>query len=120
MSVYSTTPGPPPPPTGPITTDRMSPAGDGTRTSSSRSFTGGHPTRETLSPLAPARRAPTGRQEYNPGSDHGRGFEVDNPIERPLRALDAWQQRHRVTAVIFAVVKKFGDDQAGNYVAQLT
>jgi hypothetical protein len=30
---------------------------------------------------------------------------VDNPIERPLRALDAWQQRHRLTAVIFAVVK---------------
>jgi len=45
---------------------------------------------------------------------------VDNPIERPLRALDAWQQRHRLTAVIFAVVKKFGDDQAGSFVAMLT
>jgi uncharacterized BrkB/YihY/UPF0761 family membrane protein len=45
---------------------------------------------------------------------------VDNPIERPLRALDAWQQRHRVTAVAVAVVKKFGDDQAGNFVALLT
>jgi membrane protein len=45
---------------------------------------------------------------------------VDNPIERPLRALDDWQQRHRVTAVAVAVFKKFGDDQAGNYVALLT
>ena len=35
---------------------------------------------------------------------------MDNPIERPLRAVDAWQQRHRFTAVVVAVVKKFGDD----------
>src|SRR3954449_7882553 len=45
---------------------------------------------------------------------------MDNPIERPLRALDGWQQRHRLSAVVVAVVKKFGDDQAGSYVAQLT
>jgi membrane protein len=45
---------------------------------------------------------------------------MDNPIERPLRALDGWQQRHRLPAVVVAVVKKFGDDQAGSYVAQLT
>ncbi len=45
---------------------------------------------------------------------------MDNPVERPLRAVDAWQQRHRPTAIVFAVVKKFGDDQAGNFVAMLT
>jgi hypothetical protein len=31
-----------------------------------------------------------------------------NPFERGLRTVDAWQQRHRVTAFIFAVFKKFG------------
>lgn len=43
-----------------------------------------------------------------------------NPIERAIRAVDGWQQRHRVPAFGFAVVKKFGDDQAGNQVALLT
>jgi membrane protein len=43
-----------------------------------------------------------------------------NPIERGLRGLDAWQQRHRAPAFAFAVFKKFGDDQAGNLVALLT
>jgi membrane protein len=45
---------------------------------------------------------------------------VQNPVERPLRALDAWQQRHRVPAILVAVVKKYGDDAAGNSVALLT
>lgn len=45
---------------------------------------------------------------------------MENPIERPLRALDAWQQRHRVPAILVAVVKKYGDDAAGNSVALLT
>jgi membrane protein len=43
-----------------------------------------------------------------------------NPFERGIRAVDAWQQRHRGTAFTFAVFKKFGDDQAGNLVALLT
>jgi len=43
-----------------------------------------------------------------------------NPVERGVRQIDAWQQRHRITAFPFAVVKKFGDDQAGNLVALLT
>ena len=43
-----------------------------------------------------------------------------NPIERGLREVDAWQQRHRAPAFSFAVFKKFGDDQAGNLVALLT
>ncbi len=37
-----------------------------------------------------------------------------------MRAVDAWQQRYRASAFCFAVVKKFGDDQAGNLVALLT
>lgn len=43
-----------------------------------------------------------------------------NPIERHVRNLDGWQQRHRFPALTFAVFKKFGDDQAGNLVALLT
>jgi membrane protein len=43
-----------------------------------------------------------------------------NPVERGLRTVDAWQQRHRVPGFAFAVFKKFGDDQAGNLVALLT
>src|SRR5213082_2814589 len=45
---------------------------------------------------------------------------MQNPIERPLRALDAWQQRHTVPAILVAVIKKYGDDSAGNFVALLT
>ncbi len=43
-----------------------------------------------------------------------------NLIEKRLRTLDAWQQRHRIPAFTYAVLKKFGDDQAGNHVALLT
>ena len=43
-----------------------------------------------------------------------------NPVERAFRTVDSWQQRHRIPAFTVAVVKKFGDDQAGNLVALLT
>jgi membrane protein len=43
-----------------------------------------------------------------------------NPIERVVRRVDRWQQRHAVLGFPIAVVKKFGDDQAGNLVALLT
>jgi membrane protein len=43
-----------------------------------------------------------------------------NPFERPICTIDKWQQRHRIPAFLFAVFKKFGDDQAGNLVALLT
>ncbi|MFJ7249809.1 YihY/virulence factor BrkB family protein [Kitasatospora sp. NPDC098652] len=36
-----------------------------------------------------------------------------NPVERGLRSLDGFQQRHRPTAVVFGVVKKYGDDRGG-------
>ncbi len=43
-----------------------------------------------------------------------------NPIERGLRVVDAWQQRHLVPAFVFAVVKKFGDDNGGYLIGLLT
>jgi YihY family inner membrane protein len=36
-----------------------------------------------------------------------------NPAERAVRGIDAAQQRHRVSAFIFAVIKKYGDDNGG-------
>ena len=43
-----------------------------------------------------------------------------NRLERGLRRLDSFQQRHRPTAFAFAVVKKFGDDRGGSLAALLT
>ena len=37
----------------------------------------------------------------------------------PIKRFNAFQQRHTVTAVPFAVIKKFGDDQAGNLAAMV-
>src|SRR5690606_3239616 len=38
-------------------------------------------------------------------------------VERWMRRVDRWQRGHRWAAFPFAVVKKFGDDQAGNLAA---
>jgi len=38
-------------------------------------------------------------------------------LMRPVRALDRAQQRHRWSAIPFAVIKKFGDDQGGSLAA---
>ncbi len=43
-----------------------------------------------------------------------------NRVEKALRGLDRWQQRHKATSFAFGVVKKFGDDNAGQLVAGLT
>lgn len=43
-----------------------------------------------------------------------------NPIERGLRGVDAWQQRHRGPAIVFAVIKKFGDDRGPGLSAVIT
>jgi YihY family inner membrane protein len=43
-----------------------------------------------------------------------------NPAERALRHADALQQRHRPSALVFGVVKKYGDDNAGALTVQLT
>lgn len=42
-----------------------------------------------------------------------------NAIERAVRRFDRWQQRHAVIGFPIAVIKKFGDDEAGNLVSLL-
>jgi YihY family inner membrane protein len=42
-----------------------------------------------------------------------------NPVERALRRADEAQQRHAPTAILFGVIKKFGDDNAGALVSNL-
>ncbi|MFD8479429.1 YihY/virulence factor BrkB family protein [Kitasatospora sp. NPDC059673] len=43
-----------------------------------------------------------------------------NPIERALRAVDRTQQRHGPPAVVFGVIKKYGDDRGGLLAALIT
>jgi YihY family inner membrane protein len=42
-----------------------------------------------------------------------------NIVERGLRSVDRFQQRHTSTAFIYAVIKKYGDDNAGTLVNSL-
>ena len=42
-----------------------------------------------------------------------------NPIEKVARRLDAFQQQHTSLAFLYAVTKKFGDDNAGTLVSNL-
>jgi YihY family inner membrane protein len=42
-----------------------------------------------------------------------------NPIERVVRPIDRFQQGHTFPAVVFGVMKKFGDDNAGVLVSNL-
>ncbi len=42
-----------------------------------------------------------------------------NPIERAVRRVDAVQQRHTPMAFVYAVLKKYGDDNGGVLVANL-
>src|SRR5919204_2562320 len=59
----------------------------------------------------------------NPGDARrrpaGQAGAVMQRIERALRALDGFQQRHGVLGFPIGVVKKFGDDQAGKHAALL-
>ncbi|HTV12770.1 MAG TPA: YihY/virulence factor BrkB family protein [Acidimicrobiales bacterium] len=43
-----------------------------------------------------------------------------NPIERAIRSLDAFQQGHKVSSVIYGVIKKYADDNAGVLTSSLT
>jgi membrane protein len=43
-----------------------------------------------------------------------------NPVERAIRNVDRWQQRQPVIGFPIAVVKKFGDDRAGDLIALLS
>lgn len=42
-----------------------------------------------------------------------------NPVERQVRRIDAFQQRHVVPGFVFGVVKKYGDDNAGSLSATI-
>ncbi len=42
-----------------------------------------------------------------------------NPVERAVRRVDTAQQRHRVPAFVFGVVKKYGDDNGGMLASNL-
>ncbi len=42
-----------------------------------------------------------------------------NPVERTVRRIDSWQQRHPVVGFPYAVLQKFGNDQGGNLVSLL-
>src|SRR5215470_9893572 len=42
-----------------------------------------------------------------------------NPIERAIRRVDAAQQRHTAPALIFGIIKKYGDDNGGVLAASL-
>lgn len=43
-----------------------------------------------------------------------------NVVERSIRRLDGFQQRHLVPSFVFGVLKKYGDDNAGNLTVQVT
>jgi membrane protein len=43
-----------------------------------------------------------------------------NILQKTLTSLNAYQQKHRSTAFISAVIKKYGDDEAGRQAALLT
>src|SRR5690242_16635057 len=43
-----------------------------------------------------------------------------NAAERAIRRIDAWQQRHKAAAFTVGVIKKYGDDNAGQLVASLS
>src|SRR6266567_50274 len=43
-----------------------------------------------------------------------------NPVERLVRRVDRWQQRHTASAFAFGVIKKYGDDNGGQLVASLS
>lgn len=43
-----------------------------------------------------------------------------NPIELTLRRIDAFQQSHRAPRLVFAVMKKYGNDNGGSLAVQLT
>jgi YihY family inner membrane protein len=43
-----------------------------------------------------------------------------NPVERVVKTVDNWQQRFSPAGFVFGVIKKFGDDNGGVLVANLT
>ena len=43
-----------------------------------------------------------------------------NVVERTIRKVDAFQQRHLIPSFVFGVIKKYGDDNAANLTVQIT
>lgn len=43
-----------------------------------------------------------------------------NAVERTIRRVDGFQQRHLVPSFVFGVIKKYGDDNAGTLTVQVT
>lgn len=43
-----------------------------------------------------------------------------NIVQKTIGGIDAWQRRHRYPAFLYAVIKKYSDDQAGYQVALVT
>ena len=43
-----------------------------------------------------------------------------NPAQRVIHRVDQWQQRHKPVAFGYGVLKKYGDDNAGQHAASLT
>jgi YihY family inner membrane protein len=41
-------------------------------------------------------------------------------MQNPVEVVDRWQQRHWPTALVFAVIKKFGDDEGSTLTALMT
>src|SRR5580698_8323979 len=68
--------------------------------------------------LAPGRLPAAGPGSLRSTAASGAGG-LMNPVEKVLRRADAAQQRHRPTAFVFGVVKKFGDDNGGVLVTNL-
>jgi YihY family inner membrane protein len=63
--------------------------------------------------------APIGFVDDRNRRKHSREVTI-NRIERGLRGIDAFQQRHVLLAFVFAWTKKFGDDNGGALAVQLT
>jgi hypothetical protein len=65
----------------------------------------------------PQKRRRASKDPPAPGHDSDQS--APNPVESVVRRFDRWQQRHGVIGFPIAVVKKFGDDAAGNLVSLL-
>src|SRR6266508_4319831 len=79
-----------------------------------------------IMPQAALRGAWVGKQSERgkPSASRGQAMaavarRASGGVRRSLERLDRFQQRNRVLALPFAVVRKFGDDQAGNLAALL-
>ena len=69
--------------------------------------------------MTPSEKNGRAPQDPLPPQDDDTDQSTPNPWERGVRRFDRWQQSHGVISFPIAVVKKFGDDEAGNLVSLL-